>query len=69
MLLQKRITNLQDDYADRKISLEDYNASIERYRQKIRALQLETIENHTTQTDFKRFLKSGINQLTNFKNY
>ena len=50
-LLQKRVINLQDDYADRKISLEDYNASIERYRQKIQALQLETKENQTTQID------------------
>ena len=41
-LYQKRIANLQDDYADRKIELEDYNFSIERYRQKTQALQLET---------------------------
>jgi len=32
-------------------------------------LQLETIENQSTQTDYKKFLKSGINLLTNLKKY
>jgi len=68
-IYQKRIINLQDDYADRKISLEDYKVTIDRYRQKIQTLQLETIENQSTQTDYKKFLKSGINLLTNFKRY
>ncbi|MEP7377198.1 MAG: hypothetical protein ABI675_27600 [Chitinophagaceae bacterium] len=61
--------NLQDDYADRKISLEDCNTSIERYRQKVRALQLEIKENEATQTDYKGFLKSGINLLSNLKKF
>ena len=47
---QKRMINLQDDYANGKISLEDYDTSIERYRQKVRALQLET-KDQVTQTD------------------
>lgn len=55
--------------ADRKIGMEDYNDSIERYRQKIQTLQLETKEHQTMQTDYKGFLKPGINLLTNLTNY
>ena len=41
----------------------------DRYRQKIQTLLLETKENQSIQTDYKVFLKSGINLLTNFKKY
>ena len=69
LIYQNRITNLQDDYADRKISLEDYQTSIDRYRQKIQALQPETRENKTTQSRYSEFLKSGINLITNLKRF
>ena len=69
LIYQNRITNLQDDYADRKISLEDCQTSIDRYRQKIQALQPETRENKTTQSRYSEFLKSGINLITNLKRF
>ena len=54
-LYQKRMANLQDDFADRKISLEDYNVSIDRYRQKIRSLEMETKENIKRKLTIKLF--------------
>jgi hypothetical protein len=50
-------------------TLEDYQASIDRYRQKIQALQLETQENKTTHSVFSEFLKSGINLITNLRKF
>ena len=64
-----RIRNLEDDLADRKIDAETFNNSINRYKGIISSLKSELIESKGTDTNYTRYLKKGLDLLSNLKEF
>lgn len=60
---------LQDDYADRKIDVEDYHNLKNRYKQQTQIFEAEIIENKSSSLQYERILKSGISIMSNLKGF
>lgn len=65
--VKERIQNVEDDYADRKISHESFSRSLQRYEGEQRKLQLEISDLHTGASSYQKFLKSGLSITQNLK--
>jgi len=61
----RRIQNMEDEYADKKLDAETFAKTVQRYRGELNKLSREKSLASSEQTDYQRFLKSGLSLVDN----
>jgi site-specific DNA recombinase len=68
-ILQNRIKNIEDDYADRKITAESYTKNISRYETELSKLQNEISIEVEDGSAYKIFLRKGLSVVENLPEF